>query len=283
MITSALVTQLRRDVSDVPVLHQDKITGDNSSTVYKTKYSPVLEDSMILRIGGTAKTEGLGNDYTLDDDTGVIDLASVTSSGIEARYKGVNFTNQEWLDAIGDTIDEMGDQFFRMVVRSTSGITLSAGVQVYDGPSGCLKIIEFLESDNFTSGGTFKKPFTNWRHDRRANKLILGSAPSKANYAQLTYCRKVAKPTALSSTLDLEDAWIQMVKHGTKSKYLRSVAAKIAQQGNVNTEQGMLRLNQIRAVAVDEETKYELLRRRVKPVLPALANNFHIPTSGPVS
>ena len=236
-------------MGDVPVLHQDRITGDSESTVYQTKYNPILENSMVLRVGGATQTEGLSGDFVLDYDTGVIDLSAATSSSIEARYKGVNATDQEWIDFIGDTIDEMGDQFFRMVIRSTSGITVSAGVQTYDCPSGCIKLLEFLQSSE--SSGNFAKPYVNLRYDRRSNKLIMGNKPSSSSYAQITYARKVERPTETSDSIDIEDAWIQLVKNGAFAKYLRSVASKIAQQGNANTQEGMLKVNQLRANAND--------------------------------
>lgn len=283
MITSAFVTQLRDCVSDVPELHQDILQGDGASTVYTTKYKPILEGSAIIRVGGVALVEGISSGYTLDDRTGIIDLNAATSSEIEARYKEVKFTDKQWVDAIARTIQGLGDQIFKTVIRSTSGITISAGVQSYDCPSNCIQVTQFLQSSDGSISGDFSKPYVNTRYDRGSNKLIVGDKPSKAAYTQLSYKRSIESPTGMASVLDIEDRWIPLIEQGAKARYFGAQAAKIAQQGNANTEEGLLKTNGLRAIAKDAASAYEILRRRTKPVSPASLNAFNIPASGPVS
>ena len=277
MITSALISNLRREYNDLPERHHDEKTGDGTSTVYKSKFSPILEGSYSLLISNALKTEN--SDYTLDKDTGDIDLAAATSSIIDFKYKSVNFRDQHWLESIQGAFDSLGDQYFRTTIRESFNI--SASVQVYSAPSGCVRVYELLESSDYTASGTFSKPQTNWRYDKSANKIILGLKPSKANYAKISYLKRLTRPTLTSSTLDVEDKWLELIRLKAGSTYLHSMANKYAQQGNATVEEGHLSVSYLRQLANDNEIKFENLKKRLKPVMPSFEIPFHMHDGGP--
>lgn len=274
MITSAFISKIRRKYNDTPVKHEDVIQGDGASTIYRTQFFPILEGSFRLYVNNVLKT--VGSDYSIDLDTGDIVLAAATSSEIKAQYQEVKFRDQHWLEAVQDTFDSFGDGFFKSVIRSASGITLSAGVQVYSCPANCIRITEALESTNYTSSGPFSQVNTNTRYDRWSNKLILGNRPGRANYMQISYLRKLTRPTATSSVLDLEDSWLELLDLKSGAAYLRSMANRYAQQGNATIEEGYLSVAQLRQLANDNETIFENRKRKIKPVMPASTIPYYI-------
>ena len=277
MIVSALITKLRREYSDFPEKHRDIRTGDGSSTVYRLSKAPVLESSHSLYVNNALQDASA---FTLDQDTGDLDLVAATSNEIRSQYKSVNFRDQHWLEGIQDAFDCLGDKFYKMTIRSITGITLAKGVQVYDCPSDCIRLTEFLQSDDYTSAGNWVKPRINTRYDRRSNKLILGVKPSKANFTKISYARILTRPTATSSTLDLESYWIKMASHKAGAYYLRSMATRIAQQGNATIEEGHLSISHLRQLANDKEILFENAKKELKPIMPHSEIPFYIHGGG---
>jgi len=120
------------------------------------------------------------------------------------------------------------------------------------------------------------------RYDRRGNKLIIGNKPSRANYLNISYLRKLTRPTAASSTLDVEDQWFELLNLKMGEQYAESMAFKIAQQGNVSVEEGHLRMANLRALASDNAVKFENLKRKLKPVMPSMTIPYYIHGGGNV-
>jgi len=279
MITSAMITKLRRKYNDLPRSHEDQIAGDGASTVYQTRFSPIKESSFRLYVNNSLRAASA---YTIDYDTGDLQLGAATSGTIKVQYQEVKFRDQSWLEFIQEGIGDFGDTFYRSAMRNPSAVTLSAGKQVYDMPSACIRLLEVLESDDFTSAGNFKRPGVNISYDRRSNKMILGNKPTRANYLQISYLKKLAKPTATSSVLDLEDNWLDILDKKVGAIQARSYADRISKQGNVSVEEGALSVAQLRALANDNEIIFRDAIKKNRPVLPAISIPFYIPTGGPV-
>lgn len=277
MNVSDFISMCRREFNDLPEAHRDVKTGDGVALLYKTKFSPIKEGTFKLYIGGTLKT--VTTDYSIDYDTGDITLVSVTSAEIRAEYSSVKFRDQHYLEYIQSSLDEMGDKFWKRVVGSPA-IHLSAGVYVYNCPSGCLNVTKVRQSDNNTSAGNFVPMSVNVRYDKIANQLVLGLKPTRANYLALDYCKRISKPTATSGTLDVRDEWTAGLKMKVGSISHRSLASKIAQQGNASVEEGHWSTASLRQLANDFEIKYENWEKKCKPVMPATELPYHIPNGG---
>ena len=277
MIVSAFISMCRREFNDLPEKHRDVKTGDGASTVYKTKAAPIKEGTFKLYIGNTLKT--VGSQYNIDSDTGDIDISAATSAEIRAEYSGVKFRDQHYIEFIQSAIDEMGNKFWKRVVGSTA-INLQSGVYVYDCPSACVALTKVRRSDNFTSSGNFIPMDVNVRYDTGGNKLVLGLVPTKANYLALDYCSRISKPTATSNTLDIKQEWEAGLKMKIGSIFHRSLASKIAQQGNASVEAGHWSVANLRQIANDFEVKYQNWEKKNKPTLPSSELNYHIPNGG---
>jgi hypothetical protein len=278
MIISDFILKLRRKYNDNPVKHEDVIQGDGSSTVYRTQFFPILEGSYRLYVGGVLKTES--TDYDIDLDTGDIDLADATSAEIRIQYQEVKFRDQHWLEVIQDSFDSFGDQFFKSVIRSSSGIALVANQDVYDCPSSCIRLTEALESTTYLSAGPFRPLSTNVRYDRASNKMVLGQKPNRANYMEISYLRKLTRPVAVANTLDIDDKWLKLLDLKSGAEFLRSMANRYAQQGNATIEEGYLSVAQLRQLANDNEQMYENLKSNIRPVMPASTISYYINGAG---
>lgn len=279
MIVSGFISQLRREYNDLPVKHRDKRPGDGSSTVYKTKFNPIKEGTFKLYINNTLQN---ASGYTIDLDTGDLELGAPTSNEIMAHYQEVKYRDQHWLEAIKGTVQSFGDKFFKMEIRNTSQMALSAGVLVYDCPSTCIRLTEVLQSDDYTTSGNWVGLGVNNRYDRRANKLILGGKPTRANYLAISYLKRVPIPAATSDTLDVEDNWLEVINLKVGAKFLRSMANRVAQQGNVKTEEKHLNVSYLRQLANDNEVMAENLMKKIKPIMPNSKIPFYIEGGGEV-
>ena len=277
MLISEYISVLRRRYNDLPVKHEDVRTGDGSSTVYKTQYAPIKEGSFKLYLNNSLIA---ASGYTIDLDTGDLVLIAASSAEIKSQYQEVKFRDQHWLEAIQSAVDSLGDQYFRSVVGDISSMYISANVQKYNCPSSCIRLTKVMESTDYTSAGSWAKPRINTRYDRRSNVLLLGSKPTKANYLLISYLRKITRPTATTSALDVEDNWLQLLDLKSGAFFYRSIASKIAQQGNATVEEGHLSMAQLRALANDNEIMFENLKKKLKPIMPASEIPYYIPEGG---
>lgn len=279
MITSGFIKQLRRQFHDNPELHQDSIVGDGSSTVYQAKFAPIKEGSSELSINNVIKTEN--TDYTLDYDTGDIELTNATSNTISHVYNSVKFRDADWLNAIQAGHQAMGDQFFKTVVMDTSSMQISGGSQIINCPANCIRVLQLFESNNFSASPTQWVPLrTNWRYDRRSNKITTSVKPTRNNYVAATYLRKIVAPSSVSMPLDVEENWEAILTAKAGEEFFRSMANKIAQQGNATVEEGHLNVQALRVMANDYAAEFESLRKRLKPVMPNLGLPFNDSSKG---
>jgi len=279
MLVSAFISVLRRRYNDLPVKHSDVRTGDGSSTIYRTQFAPIKEGSFRLYINNALQSSSA---YTIDYDTGDMVLASATSNKINAQYQEVKFRDQHWLEAIQSSFDSFGDQFFRAVMGDSSSVILSANVQLYDCPSSCIKLTNVLQSSDYTTSGYWVKPRINMRYDKNSNKLILGTKPTKKNYLLISYLRRLARPTSTASVLDVENRWLELLELKSGAHYHRSMASRIAQQGNATVEEGHLSMAHLRTLANDNEIMYENLKKKLKPLMPAQEIPYYVHGGGAV-
>lgn len=278
MITSAFISQLRRDYNDNPKLHKDTRNGDGSSTIFKTKFAPVKESSVTVAVNNATKTET--TEYMLDYDTGDLQMVSAPGNGLplDIIYKEVNFRDAHWLDAIKSAYRAFGDQIYGAVYMNTSALQLSANVQKFNLPANCIRLLSVFESDSIS--GRYYPLRTNWKYDRRANQLILSNVKTTQSFAALSYLTKITPPSAVSMAMPGEDAWLEAVQHRAGAFYLRSMANRVAQQGNVTVEEGHLNVQALRVLANDHEAQFEVLRKRIKPVMPSLDIPYWDPKAG---
>jgi len=281
MITSALITQCRREFGDIGKSVQVSKAGDASSTVFNVGKFPVIEGSYTVLRNTSALVENSGYNYDLDNGNLTTLFTPSTSQTIKSQHKYAHWRDRHWAEAINQGIEEMNARgFFRQVVRNTAIMRISANVRVYSGPSACIDLYEVLESDNATVSGGFRKLGINWSYQQDANKMVLGNKPSTANRLAISYLRNMQTYTATSATLDVANDWIEGVKKFTGAKFYRSLAGKIATQGAATVDEGHFSFTNLRTMANDLSTEFDLFARRKKPTRPAKDMSYHIDGGG---
>lgn len=281
MIASALISQLRREHGDEPKSIRVARQGNGLVNLFNTGNFPIIEGSYIVYISGVAKAET--TDYTIDLDNGDVRALSTPANGIEVRaqFKYAFWRDQNWNEAINQSIDTLNARgFFRQVVRNGSIIRLSANVQVYSGPSACIDMYEFLTRYPNTTSGNLVKPFVNWSYQQDANKLVLGNPPTAANYAAISYLRNLQTYSATSATLDVLPDWNELIKKKSGAIFYRSLAGKIAKQGNATVDEGHFSFTNLRTMANDLDNEFENLSKRKKPTRPAKDMQWLADTGG---
>ncbi len=273
-----MISQLRRKVGDIPQSSQSTKAADGSSTLFNLPRAPIVEGSYSIYFGTSAKTETL--DYTLDKDSGDLLTQAIVSNGVlvKGNYKFANFRDQNWVEAINYGVDYLNARgFFRQIVRSPSGLTLSAGIQTYAGPTRCIDLYEFLISDNQTTSGNFGDWAGNWTYQQDANKVVLGSKPVRTERTQVSYLRNLATYQATSATVDSLDDWIEIIKKKAEEYYWDRMAGKIATTGAATIDEGHFSFSNLRAMARDAERAANDLSIRKKPTRPAKEIGWNLP------
>jgi len=244
--------------------------GDGNINLFNVGRFPVVEGSYAVMVGTSARTET--THYTFDLDNGDLRILTTPSNGlaVKSEHKYAHWRDKNWMEAINQGVDALnGRGFFKQIVRNTAIIRLSSGIQSYSGPSACVDIYEFLVSDTGLSGGTYVKPSYNWEYQSDANKLVIGVKPTSLTWASISYLRNLQPAGATSSTLDVSNDWLEMVKKNAGAQFYRSLAGKIAKEGNANIDEGHFSFTNLRGMANDLYTDFEKLAVRKKPTRPA--------------
>jgi hypothetical protein len=281
MITSALISQCRREFGDVGKTTQVSRAGDGVSTVFNVGKFPVIEGSYTIFRNTSALVENSGYTYDLDNGDLTMLFTPTTSHTIKSQHKYAHWRDKNWVEAINQGIEELNARgFFRQVARNTNIMRLSANVRVYSGPSACIDLYEVLESDNFTISGNFVKLGTNWSYQQDANKLVLGLKPTQPNRLAISYLRNMRTYAATSATLDVANDWIEAIKKFAGAKFYRSLAGKIATQGAATVDEGHFSFTNLRTQANDLLAEFDLFAKRKKPTRPAKDMQYHIDGGG---
>lgn len=273
MITSALISQCRREFNDVPKTVQVARQGNGSINTFNVVKFPIIEGSYKIYTSGSLKTDV--TDYTLDLDNGDLFMVSTPANGLEikSQHKYAQWRDKHWLEAINQSIEQLNARgFFRQVVNNTSIISISANTQVYSGPSACIDIYDF----KVKSGLDYVKPVVNWQYQQDANKLVLGSRPTTAMSASISYLRNLQTYGTTSATLDLLNDWIEPVKKNAGAIFYRSLAGKIAKQGNATIDEGHFSFTNLRNQSNDLQNDFKEFAARKKPTRPSKDLQFFI-------
>ena len=279
MLISTLIAQLRREYSDEPKSVSVSKQGNGTINIFNTGRYPVVESSYTVYISGVAKTET--TDYTFDLDNGDIGTVATPANGIAVRadLKYAEWRDKNWMEAIAQSIETLNARgFFRQIIRSSFNV--SANIQSYSAPSACVDLYEFLVSNNGTVSGSFTKPQVNYSYQQDANKLVLGNKPSTATKAVVSYLRNLQTPSATTMTLDTLNDWNELVKKKAGAIFYRSLAGKIAKQGNASVDEGHFSFTNLRTMANDLDAEFERLAARKKPTRPAKDIGFQNPNGG---
>jgi len=277
MIISALISECRREFDDVSKSTRVSRAGDGVTTLFNTASFPIIEGSYSVKKGTSAQAET--TDYAINLDNGDVQFVSAPANTYQTsiNFKTATWRDVNWNDAIGNAIDELNARgFFRQIVRNNTIMSLSGNVRTYSGPSACVDLYEVLGFDDRTTSGTYAKLPGNWSYQQDANKLVLGWNPSNAEKLSISYLRNLQKYSATSATLDVLPDWYILLKKKAGANFYRSLAAKVAKQGNATIDEGHFSFTNLRAMANDLDNEFNTLALRKKPTRPAKSIQFYV-------
>lgn len=279
MNTSALIAQCRREFMDQPKSVRVSKQGDGNINLFNVGRFPIVEGSYIIYQGTSAQTEGSGaGKYTLDLDNGDLRFGTTPSNGIEikSQHKYAHWRDKHWLEAINQAISDLnGRGFFRQTVRQT--FIISAGIRSFSGPSACIDVYELLYGP---SSGVASRLPCNWSYQQDANKIILGNVFSSKTSGFRSYLRNLQPCGSTTATVDSLDDWLEMIKKHAGANFYRSLAGKIAKEGNANIDEGHFSFTNLRAMANDLYTDFEKMAIRKKPTRPPKEIQNYNPNGG---
>ncbi len=265
MITSALISQLRREVGDIPKLTRMARQGDGSITVFNTGRFPVVEGSYSIYKGTSAQTET--THYSIDLDAGDITYQTAPTSAVQAIFQGkyANWRDKNYVEAINNAINDLHARgYFRQTVRQS--MYFSGGVRAFSGPTNCIDAYEVLYSP--TSGSLTKLPW-NWSYQSDANKIVFGAVPTSKLSGAVSFLRTMNRYTTTSATLDIDDKWLTLIVKNVKAQFWSYMAGKTAAQGNAKVEEGHFSFTSLRTQARDLMNEFDKESLRAKPTRPA--------------
>lgn len=265
MITSALISQCRREFGDIPKSTRMIRAGNGSINLFNVGRFPIVEGSYSIYKGTSGQTET--SDFTLDKDNGDLQFVSAPGNGVEARadYKYANWNDKMWLEAINAGIQDLnGRGFFRQVVRES--MYFSANVRTFSGPTNAIDVYEALYKP---TSGTVARLGWNWSYQQDANKLVFGAYPTVKLSGVVSYLRNMQTYQTTSATLDTKDDWLELVKKFAGSQYFTFMAGKIATRGNATIEEGHFSFTNARTQGRDLRDWYNEQALRKKPTRPA--------------
>lgn len=281
---SALIAECRREFQDLVKSSYAAKQGDAKSTLFNVGKFPIVENSYAVKLSPSVSAKVQGTDYNINLDNGDVTFLSgapSTSGRVTINFQYANWRDQNWMEALNQGIDVLnGKGFFRQSVREPFAI--SANVRQYSAPSGTIELYEFLESDNGTLSGNMRRPSVNWSYQQDQNVLTLGQFPTANNQGWISRLRNMQIYTATSATVDVKYDWKELLKKYAGGVYTRSMAQKIATQGNANIDEGHFSFSNLRTQSNDLFNDFNNLAKVKKPTRPAveIQNRLDVGGSG---
>lgn len=283
MITSAMISELRRENRDIKKSTRMTKTGDGSSNLYNVGNFPIIEGSYTIYKGTSAQIET--TNYTFDLDTGDLQFVTAPTSAYEtkAQYKYAHWRDKDYIEAINQGIEALNARgFYKQIINDVTSMRISANIRKYTCPDKCKDLYSVLESDNNTVSGNYIRLGTNWTYSPETNELLLGGYPSTANRLSISYLRGLRTYSTTSATLDIPSGCFELVKKFASSKFFTSLAAKIAQEPHANIDEGHFSFSNLRTMAKDKMEEFHVEAQRTKPMRPAREIQYHIEGGGVV-
>jgi len=273
MTVAQFITKLRRFARDLPITAGESFDGDASTTTFRLRNYPVLEEQYSIKISGTTTTA-----YTIDRDTGVITFDSAPASGsdnVTVNYKYAKLSDTEWLDVFNSVIQSLR---FKIWADSTDSSTFTtvANQSEYDMDSidsNCFSIVGLWYRSSSNVDWTSISADTNVKYYREQNKIVLRPYLQVNGYAmKVRYLTNYSEYSATTETITIPTRYLKPIEYFCIAEFIdRLVAITATSTGGNVREDSFEALNNLLNWRNNMERTAEKLLSRVKPRRPSTA------------
>lgn len=277
MTYAAYITQLRNQVGDTARrIHVDWV-GDGTTTAFQmpTDTFPVLEDSYIVKVNGSAKTEN--TDFTIDRQAGTIIFASAPTDTHAVVIDGsaVYLTDADWVAIINSTVRSLGNDFFKEFVNeddfTTTALMLSLDLNA-DEPQ-CMAVYEFQHRRNSGEDWNPVEDDVNWRYEEDGNIIYIGVRDAfgvTGEQFRIRGLRRYITQTDVDEDIDVQDKYLTVIEYGSIARYWQYRYKNVIDLvSKMSTESTRTPLQELMMLADRFTRDYEAEKAKLKPQKPA--------------
>lgn len=279
MTYATFIGQLRAQVGDTRRRKHVEWTANGTDTVFQMPADsfPVYDDATtyVVKDNGSTKTES--TDYTLDKETGtlIFAVAPTVNHVITIDCSAVYLTDASWLTIVNNVILSLGDDFWKEFTDDTN-FTATANMlslSLVASQPKCIAVYDFQRRTATSNDWAPVANDVNWRYDRDNNIIYIGLRDAFTTTGELLKIRGLKKytlGTAVSDTLDVQDAYLTIIEFGSIARFWRfrykSVVELVSKNVQENTRTPLQELIMLSDRA---ERDYERERGKLKPMKPA--------------
>lgn len=274
MTVAQLITKMRSENGDTPILTGEKFDGDGAITAFRLKYTTILESSYTVKISGVVQVEN--TDYTIDRHSGLIVFTSAPADAddnVTVDYKYAKLDDAAWLDILNGVISELKEKLWDDKLDTTT-LTTVANQSEYslDTISTRIKdIVGLWYRMSANSDWTSIDTSTNVEFWELQNVLNVRPYFQHAGYAiKVRYLEYFDQYTTTSQNVVIPDNYLEAVKYFARVRFLDRIISKMSLQlGAVATEPTYQPMNNIINARKTFLGQAESCLARVKPRRPA--------------
>ncbi len=285
MTYAQFIAKLRAEAKDLAKPMHNDFTGDGSTTLFIATDAPILENSYVLQVGGVQKTEGAGNDYTVDLQLGLFTLASApaATADVDLDFKYVKANDATWLTIINYVLDDMEGEFFREVDDEDFGDSVADQVS-YNGGTGYIDVVNFWykTTDDASVRWKMVSEFSNWRYSKDLNKIFLGRPFNSDGYPLRVQALKgFTRGDEVSDTLDIPSQFEGVLQLGCLWRfYDHLLAERVNIETKISKERTITPLQNLQALSAHYYKLYLKEKGRKKPTKPMRILGVRNPQGG---
>ncbi len=274
MLVSAFILKLRQFVKDLPVQTRDSFDGDASSTLFRIRRTPIVSDSLTVKIGGVTQATST---FTVDLDTGDLEFTAAPAAGndnVTIDYKYANLRDTEWMDIITDVLYAWREKIWSDNVDETlRSVAYQDDYDLSTISNNILMVVstQFKRTADTISDWVDTSAGTNVLYYKEQNILNIRPSFGTAGYSfRVRYLEAFEAPTAVSDTFSVPDKYHTAMVYACSAEYLdRIMSRMVSDMGASVTEATYKTMESVGNLRQRYMLEAERRLSRVRPVFPS--------------
>jgi len=241
MTVAEFITKLRRFSGDFKILTRDAWDGDATTKAFRSNNRPILEGNITVKVGSAVQVET--TDFTLDDDTGLLEFVSAPASGsdnVTIDYYYFNMGDTEWLEVINNIIRDTKNDIWTDKLDETTFDSVK-NQNDYDLDSMSTRILGIIEVWAKKSAEIEWKALPalgiNMFYHQENNNLVCRPSFSSADFdLKIRYLEWFAEYTATTETFAIPTKYYNVFEYLCLAEYFDRLAARKAHEMAAKTK-----------------------------------------------